>query len=42
MCSNFSLFRERLAYACRVRNLAQDRLCAGIGLGSRHRVDLAS
>jgi transcriptional regulator with XRE-family HTH domain len=42
MYSDFSVFRERLAHACRVRNLTQDRLCASIGLGSRRRVDLAA
>ena len=42
MQSDFSLFRERLAHACRVRDIKLDRLCASIGLGSRRRVDLAS
>jgi hypothetical protein len=42
MPSDFSLFRERLAHACRVRNLTPDRLAASIGLSSRRRVDLAS
>ena len=39
MHSDFSLFRERLAYACRARGMTHDRLCASIGLGSRRRVD---
>jgi transcriptional regulator with XRE-family HTH domain len=42
MHSDFSLFRERLGHACRVRSITLDRLAANIGLGSRHRVDLAS
>ena len=41
MHSDFSLFRERLAHACRVRSMTHDHLCASIGLGSRRRVDLA-
>ena len=41
MHSDFSLFRERLAYACRARGITPDRLCVSIGLGSRRRVDLA-
>ena len=42
MHSDFSLFRERLAHACRARAMTPDRLCASIGLGSRRGVDLAS
>jgi len=41
MQSDFSLFRERLAEACRVRGTKPDAVCRSIGLGSRHRVDLA-
>ena len=40
MHSDFSLFRERLAHACHVRNITHDRLCASIGLGGRRSVDL--
>jgi len=42
MHSDFSLFRERLAHACRSRGMIPDRLCASIGLGGRRSVDLAS
>ena len=42
MHSDFSLFRERLAHACRVSNLTHDRLWPSIGLGGQRRVDLAS
>ena len=42
MPSDFSLFRERLAHACRARNVTPDRLAASIGLGGRRRVDLAT
>ena len=42
MPSDFSLFRERLAHACRFRNATPDRLAASIGLSSRRRVDLAA
>src|SRR5271165_7021125 len=41
MHSDFRLFRERLAHACRARSMTHDQLCASIGLGSRRRVDLA-
>jgi hypothetical protein len=41
MPSDFGLFRERLAHACRVRSLTHDQLCASIGLGGRRKVDLA-
>jgi hypothetical protein len=33
MHSDFSVFRERLQEACRVRNLTQDKLCSSISLG---------
>jgi hypothetical protein len=36
-----SLFRERLAHACRARSMTRDQLCTSIGVGSRRRVDLA-
>jgi hypothetical protein len=34
MHSDFSLFRERLAHACRVRSMTHDQLCASIGAGA--------
>jgi len=34
MHSDFSLFRERLAYACRARSMTHDQLCARIGAGA--------
>jgi hypothetical protein len=40
MPTDFRVFRERLAHACRVRNLAHDRLCCSIGLGGRRVIDL--
>jgi len=41
MSTNLSLFRERLAEACRIRGTKPDAVCRSIGLGSRRRVDLA-
>jgi hypothetical protein len=41
MHSDFSLFRERLAEACRARGTKPDAVCKRISLGSRRRVDLA-
>jgi transcriptional regulator with XRE-family HTH domain len=38
--TDFSVFRERLAEACRARNLTHDRLCASIGIGGRRALDL--
>jgi hypothetical protein len=40
--TDFSLFRDRLAEACRLRNLTHDRLCSSIGIGGRRAVDLHS
>ena len=40
MRSNFSVFRERLAEACRLREMTHDKLCSSIGLGGRRAVDL--
>jgi hypothetical protein len=31
MPTDFRVFRERLAHACRVRNMTHDRLCRSIG-----------
>ena len=38
--TDFRVFRERLAHACRVRNLTHDHLCRSIGLGGRRVIDL--
>ncbi|MGO9460679.1 MAG: helix-turn-helix domain-containing protein [Rhodomicrobium sp.] len=38
--SDFSLFRERLAEACRLRNMTAEGLCRSIGLGGRRAVEL--
>jgi hypothetical protein len=40
MPTDFRVFRERLAHACRVRNMTHDRLCRSIGLGGRPVIDL--
>ena len=40
MQSDLSIFRERLAEACRVRGLTHDRLCASIGIAGRRALDL--
>src|SRR5208337_248527 len=40
MPTDFSLFRERLAEACRVRGITQDAVCRSIGMGGRRTVDL--
>ena len=40
MPSDFSVFRERLAEACRARNITSDKLCRSIGLGGRRVIDL--
>ncbi len=36
----FSVFRERLAQVCRVRNMTYDRPCSSNGIGGRREVDL--
>jgi hypothetical protein len=38
--ANFTLFRERLAEACKLRNTTPDKLARSIGLGSRRAIDL--
>ena len=38
--TDFSVFRERLAEACRVRNMSHSDLCRGIGLSPRRAIDL--
>ena len=40
MQTNFSLFRERLAEACRLRGLTHDNLCSGIGIGGSRAIEL--
>jgi hypothetical protein len=39
MQSDFSVFRERLAEACRARNMTNEGLCRSLGLGGRRAVD---
>ena len=41
MQTDFSVFRERLAEACRIRNMTQEALCRSIGLGSRRALDVS-
>jgi transcriptional regulator with XRE-family HTH domain len=39
--TNFFIFRERLAIACRLRGITYEQLCSSIGLGGgRRTVDL--
>ena len=38
--TDFSVFRERLAEACRVRDMTHSALCRGIGLSPKKAVDL--
>jgi len=40
MATDFRVFRERLAHACRARNMTHDQLCRSIGLGGRRVIDL--
>ncbi len=39
MRTKFSLFRERLAEACRVRNMTESKVFAGIGLSGRRAIN---
>jgi hypothetical protein len=41
MRTDFSVFRERLAEACRVRSMSEIALCRGIGLGCRSTINLS-
>jgi hypothetical protein len=41
MQTNFGVFRERLAEACRVRNMTETKLCSGIGLSGRRAIKLS-
>ena len=38
--TNFFVFRERLAIACRLRGITYEQLCSSIGLAGRRTVDL--
>ena len=38
---DFSLFRERLAEACRARNMTETKVCFRIGLGAKRALHLA-
>jgi hypothetical protein len=40
MHTDFSVFRERLAEACSLRNMTYPALCKGIGLSPKKAVDL--
>jgi transcriptional regulator with XRE-family HTH domain len=35
METNFFIFRERLAIACRLRGMTYEKLCSSIGFGTR-------
>ncbi len=39
MRTKFSLFRERLADACRMRNMTESKVFAGIGLSGRRAIN---
>ncbi|MGA7326064.1 MAG: hypothetical protein WBX25_16660 [Rhodomicrobium sp.] len=40
MHTDFSVFRDRLAEACRVRNMSHSALCRGIGLSPRKALEI--
>ena len=40
MSTDFSLFRDRLAEACRIRGMKQDAVYRSIGMGGRRALDL--
>jgi len=40
MQTDFSLFRERLAEACRARNTTETKVCSRIGLGAKRALHL--
>ena len=40
MPTNFSLFRDRFAEACRVRGMTQEAVYRSIGMGGRRALDL--
>ncbi len=41
MRADFSVFRERLAEACRARNMTETKICSQIGLGAKRSLHLA-
>ncbi len=41
MRTDFALFRERLAEACRARNMTEMKVCSRIGLGAKRAIHLA-
>jgi transcriptional regulator with XRE-family HTH domain len=41
MRTDFSVFRERLAEACRIRGMSDVAVCRSIGLGSRSTISLS-
>jgi hypothetical protein len=42
MLTNFSLFRDRFAEACRVRGMTQEAVCRRIGMGGRSTLEFHS
>lgn len=42
MSTDFSLFRDRVAEACRIRGMKPDAVYRSIGLGARRTLDLQS
>ena len=42
MPTDFSLFRDRLAEACRIRGMTSDAVCRSIGMGGRRTLDVQS
>ncbi len=40
MQTDFALFRERLAEACRARNTTEAKVCSSIGLSGRRAINL--
>ena len=40
MPTDFSVFRERLAEACRIRGTTSDAVCRSIGMGGRRALDV--
>jgi hypothetical protein len=42
MSTNFSLFRDRFAEACRVRDMKPDAVYRSVGIGGRRALDLQS
>ncbi len=41
MHADFGVFRERVAEACRARNMTHDKVCAGVGIGGRRAISLS-